>query len=304
MNKLDSIGFKLNIRIMGAFCLVFLVLAGVSVNLMTQAVRPLTIELLEHKLGSFVDLIQKRYKNMDDMGLTTDKDTVAKYQRQLMAEIRQFKYKKTGVVYIVDSTGTAIVHTGGKEGRDFSGEDFIKRMRQNSRGEIEYVYDGVKVTAVYQTFEPWKWIIAVKMQDSEIYEGMSGFVLYYILICLAALLVITLLSVYFIQSVVVQPVTSTAGMLHDIAEGEGDLTKRLKVSSRDEIGELCVNFNRFADKIHALISQVKGGAQDINVSSSEINATTHSQAAGASEQSSSVNEASTTVKELAATATQ
>ena len=39
--------------------------------------------------------------------------------------------------------------------------------------------------------------------------------------------------------------------MEDIAEGEGDLTKRLVIESKDEFGELGTAFNRFVERIHA-----------------------------------------------------
>jgi methyl-accepting chemotaxis protein len=46
-------------------------------------------------------------------------------------------------------------------------------------------------------------------------------------------------------------------MLKEIAEGEGDLTKRLLVSSRDEIGDMARYFNQSLDKIKRLVVNIK-----------------------------------------------
>ena len=50
-------------------------------------------------------------------------------------------------------------------------------------------------------------------------------------------------------------------------EGEGDLTKRLEVTSRDEIGELARWFNTFIDKLHDILGQVQGTADHITAAS-------------------------------------
>lgn len=44
--------------------------------------------------------------------------------------------------------------------------------------------------------------------------------------------------------------------LRDIAQGEGDLTKRIRQSSEDEIGSLVHWFNLFMDKLHTSINEV------------------------------------------------
>lgn len=58
--------------------------------------------------------------------------------------------------------------------------------------------------------------------------------------------------------------------LHDIAEGDGDLTNRLTDKYDDEISELCAWFNIFVEKIHAIIRDVSNGAQDLNHASENL----------------------------------
>ena len=55
----------------------------------------------------------------------------------------------------------------------------------------------------------------------------------------------------------------TAG-LRDIAEGEGDLTKRLSDKYNDEIGELRKWFNVFVEKIQAIIIDVKKSSEELD----------------------------------------
>ena len=52
-------------------------------------------------------------------------------------------------------------------------------------------------------------------------------------------------------------------MVKDLAEGDGDLTKRLEIVSHDELGELAKWFNTFLDQIHHIISQVAGTAEQV-----------------------------------------
>jgi methyl-accepting chemotaxis protein len=75
------------------------------------------------------------------------------------------------------------------------------------------------------------------------------------------------------------------GMVKDLAEGEGDLTKRLEIVSRDELGELAKWFNTFLDEIHHIISQVAGTAEQV-ASASEVLNTTSQQITANSEETS------------------
>ena len=59
--------------------------------------------------------------------------------------------------------------------------------------------------------------------------------------------------------------------LKDIAQGNGDLTVRLKSNSRDEIGDLVFWFNSFIEKLHGLITKVVDTSVPLSQSSEQIN---------------------------------
>src|SRR5580693_630917 len=74
-------------------------------------------------------------------------------------------------------------------------------------------------------------------------------------------------------------------MVKDLAEGEGDLTKRLEIVTHDELGELAKWFNTFLDQIHHIISQVSGTAERVARASEELNTTSQQITANSEETS-------------------
>ena len=52
------------------------------------------------------------------------------------------------------------------------------------------------------------------------------------------------------------PLSETTLILQNIAEGEGDLTKRITVKSNDEIGDMANYFNRFIDKVQDIVKNI------------------------------------------------
>jgi methyl-accepting chemotaxis protein len=64
--------------------------------------------------------------------------------------------------------------------------------------------------------------------------------------------------------ILLKPINATTGMLREISEGEGDLTKRLTISSKDEIGDLAYYFNLTMDKIKNLIVIIKDEAAKLS----------------------------------------
>ncbi len=79
------------------------------------------------------------------------------------------------------------------------------------------------------------------------------------------------LTIFFtLKFIVITRLRKITVNLRDIAEGEGDLTKRLADKSKDEIGELCGWFNLFVGKIQNIIKDVSGGAQDLDGASQSL----------------------------------
>lgn len=108
--------------------------------------------------------------------------------------------------------------------------------------------------------------------------------------------------VIYTKSAITRPIISVVNMVKDIAEG--DLTKRIVVNTRDEIGELAQRFNAVIDNLHDIISTVKKTTIKLASSAGEISTAINEQAGIASQQSSSVSEITSTMEELSSTSTQ
>ena len=66
------------------------------------------------------------------------------------------------------------------------------------------------------------------------------------------------------------PIRSVAEAMHDIAEGEGNLTSRLDESRGDEVGDLARAFNQFVEKIQAILQQVQSSVTNLDASSGNL----------------------------------
>jgi methyl-accepting chemotaxis protein len=77
-----------------------------------------------------------------------------------------------------------------------------------------------------------------------------------IVVALIALLV-AIVIVYLVLSRSIKPVTTVADTLKDIAEGEGDLSRTIKINSNDEVGDLATYFNKTLAKIRKLVILIK-----------------------------------------------
>jgi len=73
-----------------------------------------------------------------------------------------------------------------------------------------------------------------------------------------------------IRICVVRPILETVETLKDIAQVEGDLTRRLQSDRADELGELAKWFNKFVGRIEGVVRQIAGGASTLGDASQAV----------------------------------
>jgi len=117
-------------------------------------------------------------------------------------------------------------------------------------------------------------------------------------------LILALLGmVYFlVQKFVLRPLGRLTAISRDIAQGEGDLTKRVPVAGNDEIGRLGIYFNLFIEKIQRAMSQVAHVTDRLASSSAELSSTSKELSRGANEQTSRMVQSASAVEEMTMTA--
>ncbi|MDY6989919.1 MAG: methyl-accepting chemotaxis protein [Thermodesulfobacteriota bacterium] len=107
--------------------------------------------------------------------------------------------------------------------------------------------------------------------------------------------------VYFISNSISMPVNHAIDMLKNIAEGEGDLTRRLEIRSKSEVGELARWFNVFVERLHTMIKDIAGNAETLITSSSHLSALSDQMASSADEMTSQSDAVARTTGEVAVT---
>ncbi|MDR2767743.1 MAG: methyl-accepting chemotaxis protein [Treponema sp.] len=76
-------------------------------------------------------------------------------------------------------------------------------------------------------------------------------------IILISAMAISAVLIYFIAANIAKPIVRVTTTLKDISEGEGDLTRTIKLNRKDEIGELATYFNKTLEKIRTLVVTIK-----------------------------------------------
>ncbi|EWS68579.1 chemotaxis protein [Vibrio vulnificus] len=102
----------------------------------------------------------------------------------------------------------------------------------------------------------------VETLDQIISDKVSSGIQFELLVGLA-LVVLGLFTIAFSAAKLVKPIKAVVDSLRDIESGEGDLTQRLVVGNKDEIGQLAESFNAFLEKLQRTIGNVAKTSQQL-----------------------------------------
>jgi methyl-accepting chemotaxis protein len=139
-----------------------------------------------------------------------------------------------------------------------------------------------------------------KQADKDFDEVRSSTLTVSIIVGLIGLAILLTISFTTMQAVT-KPLRLQTEMLKDMAQGEGDLTRRLDDSRRDEFGELGKWFNQFVEKLRNTIAQVSDNSMQVASAANQLHSTADQIATGAEEVASQTGTVATASEEMAAT---
>lgn len=166
--------------------------------------------------------------------------------------LSNIKVGKNGHVYIIDSTGTVILHPTLK-GSNISNYDFSKKIVQSKNGIIEYKLDGIYKLAAYRYFEPWDWYIVTTANYDDL-KSSSIEILKTSLITSFMIFIIGSILALFMANKLVKPINKLKNYM-EIAS-KGDLSVHSDISSKDEIGILSNSFNTMISENKRLLDEI------------------------------------------------
>lgn len=121
-----------------------------------------------------------------------------------------------------------------------------------------------------------------------------------IALIVVAIFIAIALTIVIIRSIT-RPLAVFLERTTDIAQGEGDLTKRLEASGSDEIAQVSRMFNLFIDKLHGIISQIASTSMQVAAASAQVHSTSEQIATGAEEVAAQAGTVATASEEMSAT---
>ena len=157
------------------------------------------------------------------------------------------------------------------------------------------------------TFAPIKglpsvnWYIGLSVDKDKSFAMLSEFRTSAIIATVIAVAIIIALLGMLIR-VLMQPLYVMTRAMEDIADGEGDLTRRLTIQNHDEFGILGKAFNRFVERIHTSIREVSSATGQVNEVALRVVSASNSSMVNSDEQANRTNSVAAAINQLGAAA--
>ncbi|HEU4850751.1 MAG TPA: methyl-accepting chemotaxis protein [Telluria sp.] len=228
---------------------------------------------------------------------------------ELAKSIEAYQIGESGIVYLVRADGTVMIH------RDTRLVDTPHQLKQLpgfnqalsdkllAKANFTYASTGSHIIASSFIPELNSYVIA-EVPESEVLGDLARSTLITALVSGILGGGVGLFVIFLVSRAIAAPVARAADMLGEIADGRGDLTRRMPVESKDEVGALAEAFNRFVSSLNHTITDVRASSYTIAGASEEIAAGNMNLSARTEAQASSLEETAAAMEELTSTVKQ
>ncbi|WP_341205618.1 methyl-accepting chemotaxis protein [uncultured Psychrosphaera sp.] len=244
--------------------------------------------------------------------------------------LRNLRYQQgSNYFFVYDTKGNQVVSADSpeREGKNFlnskspQGRYLVKEyieQAQNGGGYVEYTWPKPNSSqpspklAEAVMIPGTNWIIATGFYIDELeqtlavlkaenQEMLSASIFKIISLAIVLLVIMSAISIKLVQTIT-KPINHAVSALDEIANGDGDLTKRLDESKGHELGALSAAFNLFATKIADMVKQINGSTQILSNSSVKLTQLMDQAESGVQRQHSESDQVATAMNEMSATA--
>ena len=258
-------------------------------------------------------------------------DLSVNFIQEMLVGANQKLYSGAGEMALIGGNGRIVAYTKdpskfGEKVSDILDSKQIANMANLKRGEVTYTVD--KAQGRIELYLPFgigqtdaRWTLMLQLPLDAVMADLQklqadlntqrksdtfGMAMVGLLIAGIGLLVI-----WLVGHGIARPLKQMVAMLDDIAQGEGDLTRRLSSDRADELGSIAKGFNTFLAKLQVMITQVVTSVQSVSDSSEHTadiairtNTGVHKQMAEIDQVATAVHEMTATAQDVARNATQ
>ena len=200
---------------------------------------------------------------------------------QIKAEVEQFQIGETGYFLLIDKNGQIVAHRN----PDYVLQQIemipeVAQLVYSGTGKDSYAeleLDGEKCVAFVAPVADTGYSIGYIVSLSEVHTATQKTQKVVIIV---GIIVAIILAGFFVISLnrVLSRLKKVNKIVGELSTGDADLTVRLTVQREDEIGELVTGVNKFLEKFHQIMTNIKQSEVDLkeagDILASEIENTT------------------------------
>lgn len=192
-------------------------------------------------------------------------DTTVSHLQTLM---RKVPVPDNSQVMMIDGQGKILAHT--IDGYQLKDVDVFSPKLRSMLGKDDNIRADILGHDSYVITVPMleRWTMMIVLDHNSIVAPLRDRIINLILFA-AVVIILGAVFVIWMSGRLIKPLESVDEMLAKAADGEGDLTINLPVSSNDEVGSICTSFNSFNSTLRNMMS-------DLTVNMTEVTSTSHS----------------------------
>jgi methyl-accepting chemotaxis protein len=293
-----GLSLKITVGLAGVLTLVLGAVAWVSISMISRQY----IEAAEARAEVLARPLQERLKDLlTQVGFNSSVFIVLNPE---MARVLK-ENSELSHVAAYDASGQLMAHTDPERAKQQAVQPEVqKALAPRPQKAITVSFGGGYHTLVPVVHENNVIYLSIGTRGDVIQKMRARIAWTFLVLAVAALLVGGAGALFLVRHYVSGPIGRLIGLAKDMAEGEGDLTKRLDVQNRDEIGELAYWFNTFVGKLQEVMIQVRQAADEVTTGSRQLSVASEQMSSGAQQQASSLEETAASLEEITGTVKQ
>ncbi len=254
-------------------------------------------------------------------------DIAAEMKQQALKQVATMRMKDGNYFFILNEQGRMIMdpaklQLNGKDLsnlKDVKGKKFIQSMvdvvTQQQEGFVGYWWSkpgaqepSSKLSFV-KLFKPWGWIVGmgsyidqldveIQKESRDLKTSLDRARNQAVLASIGIGILIVIGLAWLLRLLIGRPLVQTIAMINDVADGDGDLTKRLSADRQDELGNLAVGVNNFIENLQKMLRRMVRRFEALSRAANNLDELAGQQAAAAEQMAVKADGVATAAEEM------
>ena len=225
------------------------------------------------------------------------------YMDAVVATVATVKPTPQSFGFMASSDGKIIAHPNAaltlkpltELSKDLSSEKLATASKGNEMLPVEI--DGRQRLLTVVPIAGTTWMLVVALDESEALAPIRSMLVTSVVSSIVVLGV-TVVMLGGILTQRLRRLTLVRDAMHDIGEGDGDLSRRIDAQGEDELAQIAHSFNNFAGKLSNVLAQIRDASQSVRLAAEEIATGNHDLSSRTEMAASSLEETSASMQQL------